>query len=174
MGRLIAEAQALRAEGKLREALETAESALEGRAHLGITFLTVKLALVEALEAAFALGETDRVQEFLGIVDALRPGECPPLLEAQAHRFRAKLNAEEADFRAAATLFGELEMQFWLAVTLVEHGELLVEQGRTETAEPLLAQAHETFERLGAAPWLERTAQASPVGREADAVTEQA
>ena len=48
-------------------------------------------------------------------------------------------------------------MRFWLAVTLLEHGEWLVGgQGRAGDAEPLLAEAHEIFDRLEARPWLER------------------
>ena len=46
-------------------------------------------------------------------------------------------------------------MPFWLAVTLLEHGEWLVAQAGGE-AEPLLAEARAIFEQLGAAPWLER------------------
>jgi hypothetical protein len=41
-------------------------------------------------------------------------------------------------------------------VVLLEHGEWLVETGRAGEAEPLLGEARETFERLEAAPWLER------------------
>jgi len=44
-------------------------------------------------------------------------------------------------------------------VTQLEHGEWLAGQGRRDEAEPLLAEARETFERLEAAPWLERAAQ---------------
>ena len=40
-------------------------------------------------------------------------------------------------------------MPFWLAVTLLEHGEA------TGSA-PLVDEAREIFERLGATPWLER------------------
>ena len=71
------------------------------------------------------------------------------LLEAHAHRFRAKLTGEEAGYRAAAVLFKERSLDFWLAVTLLEHGEAV-------EREPLLAEAREIFERLGATPWLER------------------
>ena len=39
---------------------------------------------------------------------------------------------------------------------LLEHGEWLAEGGTADEAEPLLAEAREIFERLGAAPWLER------------------
>ena len=44
-------------------------------------------------------------------------------------------------------------MPFWLAVTQLEHAELL---GGGEDAGRLLAEARETFERLEAVPWLER------------------
>ena len=53
-------------------------------------------------------------------------------------------------------MFRELELPFYLAVTLLEHGELLADQGQASEAEPLLAEATEIFERLGATPWLER------------------
>jgi len=152
----IAEARILRVEGRLREALGAAESALNARDELGITFLYVKLALVEALEAAFELGDVAKVQELLEGIEALRPGERPPLLEAHARRFEAKLAGDETGFQAAAALFRELETAFWLAVTLLEHAELIAGHGRLEEAGPLLAEAHEIFERLGARPWLER------------------
>jgi hypothetical protein len=59
----------------------------------------------------------------------------------------------------------------WLAVTQLEHGEWLVGQGRADDAEPLLAEARETFERLSAKPWLERAAQVSTITAESEAVT---
>jgi hypothetical protein len=42
---------------------------------------------------------------------------------------------------------------------------------RGEEAQPLLAEAHETFERLEATPWLERAARGSDVRQQAEAVT---
>jgi class 3 adenylate cyclase/tetratricopeptide (TPR) repeat protein len=157
-GYLLAEAQVLRAEGRPRDALEAAERVLGLIETLGITFLTVKLGLVEALESAFTLGETDKTREFLTLVDELRPGERPPLLEAHAHRFRGKLAADESEFAAAEARFRELSLRFYLAVTSLEHGELLNEQGRRDEALPLLSEAREIFEELGASPWLERVA----------------
>ena len=59
-------------------------------------------------------------------------------------------------FKGAAGLFRELATPFYLAVTELEYGEWFVNQGRAEEAEPLLAEAREIFERLEAAPWLER------------------
>jgi hypothetical protein len=62
----------------------------------------------------------------------------------------------DSGFATASARFRELELTFWLAVTLLEHGEWLGEQGRANEAEPLLAEARGIFEQLGATPWLER------------------
>jgi hypothetical protein len=64
----------------------------------------------------------------------------------------------EAGFKTAAGMLRELGVPFWLAVGLLEHGEWLAEQGDAERAQPLLAEAGEIFQGLGARPWLERLA----------------
>jgi class 3 adenylate cyclase/tetratricopeptide (TPR) repeat protein len=150
------QAQVLRTEGNPRAALAALEPVIEARSELGTTYLTVKLGFVEALEAAFALGDAAKLDELLGIIEALRPGERPPLLEAHAYRFRARQSGEEAGFATAASRFRELEMPFWLALTELEHAEWLIGESRPDEAEPLLAEARETFVRLDAKPWLER------------------
>jgi len=137
------------------------------RGTLGITFLTVKLGFVEAMEAALALGDADRARDLVRVVEELHPGERPPLLEAHAHRVRARLEGDEAGFETAAADFRRLEMAFYLAVALLEHGEWLVAHDRPGDAEPVLAEAREIFERLGARPWLDRAASVLPEeGRE--------
>jgi class 3 adenylate cyclase/tetratricopeptide (TPR) repeat protein len=155
------EAQVLRAENKPREALDALEPVL-ATDEVGITFLTKKLGVVEALEAAFECGDTEKLEELLVMIESLRPGERPPLLDAHARRFRAKLSGDEAGFTAAATRFRKLDMLFWLAVTDLEHAERLFELGREAEAEPLLAEAQEIFARLEATPWLERAAGLEP------------
>jgi class 3 adenylate cyclase/tetratricopeptide (TPR) repeat protein len=152
---LLHEAQLLRYEGKPRAALEAAEGCIG--TDLGITFLTVKLGVVEALEASFELGEARRLEELLTMIESLRPGDRPPMLDAHARRFRGKLSGDGAGFTAAAAAFRELEMPFWLALTELEHAELLVERGEDDQAEPLAAEAREIFERLEASPYVERT-----------------
>ena len=60
-----AEAGLLRAEGHTREAFAAAERALAVRAELGVKSLIGKIALLEALEAAAALGDDGKIRELL-------------------------------------------------------------------------------------------------------------
>jgi hypothetical protein len=120
---------------------------------------------VAALDAALELGRLEKVEELLGRIGAMRPGELSAFLDGHRFRFRARLVAAqgrdrevEPAFKAVERLFRGYGLVFWLAVTQAEHGEWLVGEGRAEEAEPLLAEARETFDRLGAKPYLERMA----------------
>jgi predicted ATPase/class 3 adenylate cyclase len=150
-----------RAEGRFHEALVEGEATIDAARTLGYGQQAVKQGVVAALEAAIALGDSAKARELLAFLEDAPPGRRAPYLEAQAHRFRARLDGNEADYEAAARLLRELEIPFWLAVTLLEHGESLLEQGRSNEAVPLLAEARETFERLEATPWLERVTSAA-------------
>jgi hypothetical protein len=129
---------------------------------MGFTQEYVKEGLVTALEAALELGDTARAEGLLALVDALPAASLPQFLEAQRLRFRARLAGIGGDpdanrlFKQAQGLFRELAMPFYLAVTELEHAEWLAGTGEAAAAEPLLEEARETFERLGAQPWLER------------------
>jgi tetratricopeptide (TPR) repeat protein len=154
----------LRGEGRHAEALAAADLAFESRSVLTATHQAVKFGFVEGAEAAFALGDLERIDRWLATVEALRPGEVAPFVRAQTSRFRARLAAARGErdgverrFKSAESIFREFGVPFWLAVTELEHAEWLAAQGRAEEAEPLLAEAHEIFERLEAKPWVERT-----------------
>ncbi len=128
-----------------------------------------KQRVVAAIEAALALGNTARAEELVDSIEVVPVGLRSRYLDAQSRRFRARLaGADEAAdelFRDAATRLRALGIVFWLGVTLLEHGEWFVARGRGDEAEPLLAEACETFERLEATPWIER-AQASRLEHE--------
>ena len=158
-----AEAVVLAAEGKERQALAAAEEVLSATVGIRPADQAVKVALPQALEAALALGERERAEQLLAPIEMLPPGRLAPSLRAHATRFRARLAADDGDtpkaergFAAAASTFREFGMPFWLAVSLTEHGECLVSEDRASEAEPMLTEARETFERLGAKPWLAR------------------
>jgi class 3 adenylate cyclase/tetratricopeptide (TPR) repeat protein len=169
-----ARAVVLGARGRHAEALAAADEALGARDQLGADAQGVKVGLIAAVEAALALGDLDRAEELVALAERLRPGERPPLLDAQASRFRAHLAAGrgqhdrvEAGFKAAAGLLRELGMPFWLGVILLEHAEWLAAQDRPDEATRLLEEAAAIFERLGARPWTERVARLA--GRPAQA-----
>jgi len=152
------------AEGNYDEALRVgAEADAVARTAFGASSQQSKQGLVAALEAALALDARERVEEILRQIASLQPGLRPPYLEAHAHRFEAKLEASEAGFVAATAAFRTLGMPFWIAVVLLEHAELVARDGRQSEAEPLLAEARGTFERLRATPWLERVEAISAV-----------
>jgi hypothetical protein len=117
----------------------------------------------------------DEARSLLAQLDALRPGELAPYLDAQRSRLRGRLAAAEgadgveAGFKQAAGAFRELGTPFWLAVTLLEHGEWLVGAGRPTDAEPLLTEARSIFGRLEAAPWIERVDATGQVRESANA-----
>jgi predicted ATPase/class 3 adenylate cyclase len=157
-----AKAALLYAEGRHADALTAGTSAADLAAQLGAGQQGVKQGLVWAVEAALALGERERASELLATVETLPPGLRPPFLEAQAQRFRARMDGDEAGFKTAAGMFREYHFPFWLAVAELEHGEWLAGEERAHEAEPPFAEAGDILERLEAKPWLERLDQAIP------------
>ena len=158
-----AQAVVLHAEGRDREALGAAERVLAEELELRPGEQSVKIAVPLALDAALALGQREDAEQLLSTIEAIPPGRLPPSLRAHAARFRARLAGQDGEmhkaeraFGAAAATFREYGMPFWLAVTLIEHGEWLGELSRAAEAEPLLAEARRTFDDLAADPWLER------------------
>jgi class 3 adenylate cyclase/tetratricopeptide (TPR) repeat protein len=149
-----ARAQINRAEGKLVEALADGERTLEVGRTLGVGSQSAKQGLVAAAEAAFALDETRKVESLIEPIESIPAGSRPPFLDAQAKRFRARLDADPAGFIAAAEIFRGRGLRFWLAVTLLEHADATGD-------EDSLAEAREIFEQLEATPWLARAATAS-------------
>jgi class 3 adenylate cyclase/tetratricopeptide (TPR) repeat protein len=144
------------AEARYSSALEQGVVAVQTARMHGMGFQAVKQGFVWAVEAALALGKSDRADELLTTVEELPPGIRPPFLEAHVHRFRARMADDEVGYKAAAGGFREYNFPFWLAVAQLEHAEWLAAHGRGAEAEPLLTEAREIFERLQAIPWLER------------------
>ena len=151
--RLAAKAALSRAEGRLEEALAAGAATIETAATLSPSFQRVKQGLVDALEAALALGDTRKAEELLAWIEELAPATRPPYLDAQALRFRARLNGDAAGLATAAARFSALGVPFWLAITQLEQAETL---GDAQEAKPLRTEARATFERLGTTPWLDR------------------
>jgi hypothetical protein len=157
-----------RAEGRPEEALRHAEKTLAGQATMGLQHGATKGALVEMVEAALSLRDLAKAEALVGDIEQRRPHELAASTRAHRARLRARIDAAKGQpddvderFRTAAQGFRDIPMPFWLAVTLTEHGEWLIDQRRAEEAEPLLAEALAVFERLKAGPWIERVGAAS-------------
>jgi tetratricopeptide (TPR) repeat protein len=151
----------LLAHGEAAGALHLAETVLVTGEEMGFTQEYVKEAFVVALEAAVQIRDAAKAKELVALIDALPPGNLPQFLQAQSMRFRAQMadrDGIEAErlFKGATGLFRELAVPFYLATTELEYAEWAAAQGRADDAARLVAEAHEIFERLGAAPWLER------------------
>jgi class 3 adenylate cyclase/tetratricopeptide (TPR) repeat protein len=149
------------AAGDHAAALEDAQRVLDEREELGITNFSVKEAFGEALEASIALGDRERVQAVMGLLQGLRPGERTPFLRALTSRFGAHLAAMRGEdpgpgLAAAVEIFRDLGWRFHLAVVLLERAERLAAQDRSEEAVEPLEEARVIFEDLGARPFLER------------------
>jgi len=126
-----------------------------------------RAAAASGVEAPTA--ERRLVEELLGVIEGLRPGELTPYVQAQGARFGARLAAArgetdrvEPGFEAAARQFADLSMPFARAVTLLEHGEWLISKDGSAEAEPMFEQARATFGELRAGPWLERLDRVAP------------
>jgi predicted ATPase/class 3 adenylate cyclase len=159
----LAHAAHARAENRLADALAKANDVLGMQVELGFEHPMFRLALVDALETAWELGDLESVGRRLEEFRRRRPADQLPFGVGQARRFEALLAARAGEderasqkFRAAAEMLREISARFYLAVALLEHGEWLVESGHGDDAAPLLEEAREIFERLGAVPWLER------------------
>jgi class 3 adenylate cyclase/tetratricopeptide (TPR) repeat protein len=159
------EAALLLAEGDHEGALMVAQRAIDARGEMGIAAEGVKESLVFAMESALALGELGRVDDALAVLKEAQRGRVPQYLQAHAMRFRARLaerhgdlSAAEEGLKEASGLFREMAVPFWMAVAELELSECLVDWGRGQEAVPLVSEAREIFERLKAAPWLERAA----------------
>jgi hypothetical protein len=164
-----AEAEVLRAQDRPSEALERARMAAQSGGQLGLARQVVKRGLVQAIESALAMDDTRAAEELMDVVRESRPGLVTPYLRGHGARFAARLAAArgedesvESGFRAAGEVFREIPMPFDLGVTLLEHAEWLAGQGRHDESRGLADEAVGIFERLRAAPWLERAAGLAP------------
>ena len=84
-------------------------------------------------------------------------------LIANIGRAQGLVAADRGDEDAAAEAFSgalaaarSLGERWLLAEVLADYGRFLVSAGRFDDAEPLLDEAQELFERMGATRWLER------------------
>jgi class 3 adenylate cyclase/predicted ATPase len=113
-------------------------------------------------ELAWSQGDRQAVDDLFGIIAQDKVNRLPTGFRAQGALLRARMGIAddldatqvEQEFRTALTEAGVWNSAPTEARVQAEYGAWLVRQERAEEAEPLLAQARATFERLGAVTWL--------------------
>ena len=116
-------------------------------------------ALAELAAAAVRTGHESEATEIVQRAEKRLAGGTSPRLHALLHRARALLEPEDAEAHFQEALgdpAGE-QWPFERAQVLLDYAEWLRRRRRVAEARPTLAAAMETFRRLGARPWIERT-----------------
>ena len=137
---------------------------------LGIrqTLEVVNAGIIAALLARGALyahetGDHAAALATASAMDRLPANRHTRAMDSQLYRLRANAAAAVGDEAAAAEAFGialanarNLNYRYWLAPVLLDYGRWLVAAGRDEEGRPLLDEARELFEHMGATYWLRR------------------
>ncbi|WAC94144.1 helix-turn-helix transcriptional regulator [Mycobacterium sp. Aquia_213] len=138
------------------ERLEASASAAPGEGNQMVMLLATA-DLVEAAtrtqHRAAAAAATDRLQAWA--TDTGAPWARP--LVARCHGLLATDDDQDRHFAEALRLHAPAGRPFDMARTQLLYGESLRRRRRRADARKFLRAAHETFERLGAAPWAEHT-----------------
>ena len=114
--RAAGKASLLRADGRLQDALEAGLASMGAADVLGPTFQGVKHGVIDALEAALALGESAKAEELFAFVDGIPLASRSRYVDAHVQRLRARTSGNAEGLLAAARGFGEIEAPFWAAV----------------------------------------------------------
>ncbi|MBV9604799.1 MAG: hypothetical protein JO027_06820, partial [Solirubrobacterales bacterium] len=116
-----------------------------------------------ALEAALELGRVAEAADLLALLADRPRGHVPPFLRAQLTRGRGLLAADagerataHAHFTAAIQAFSALGYPYWLALTRMDLGALLIDEGSFDEARSILDDAIAALGELRAAPALAR------------------
>jgi hypothetical protein len=123
-----------------------------------------------ASRCAYQLGNSAELERLDALLDDYRPGEIPPMIQAEREVNRARLAACRADpdadelFAAAIAAVRTKGTPYHLAHALLDHAGVLTSSGRTEQARELVDEARQIGDRLGAAPIVARATSAAETG----------
>ena len=117
----------------------------------------------DAAEAALRSGELATADRLISLLEAEAPGRLSPYLQAQLTRTQARMAAArgetdgvEEGLHSAIERFSAMSYPYWEAMARLDLANWLIDQDRNEEAVLLSDTAAEIFERLGAAPDLDR------------------
>ena len=142
--------------GRHAESIEQAERAIALRSKVGYNGAVIESYLVAANES-FELSDVARASRFVAELEAVPRSEGSLRLRAGLDGLHARMHAAagervdaESRFRASLATWRTLGIPLDLGTALLGYGEWLLGEGRAEDATPLLGEAREIFERLGA------------------------
>ncbi|MFC7584287.1 LuxR C-terminal-related transcriptional regulator [Nonomuraea antimicrobica] len=139
--------------GRYEAALDRLETATRGPLRHASALVC---AGADQAEAAVRLGAQDRAEEPLRRLEAWARAGRQPWAHALTARVQALLTDDEDDYLRALGFHENAGRPFEQARTQLLYGEWLRRARRRGDARASLRDALKTFERLGAAPWLER------------------
>jgi hypothetical protein len=126
-------------------------------------------ALGTASTEAAAAGLEAELVRLAALFDAVPPASRTRRLEAEVARARGLASAAAGDddtanaaFSTALAAARNLDEAPLVGAVLADFGRTLARFGRPDEGEPLLAEARELFERMGAVVWLERIDSVAP------------
>ena len=117
----------------------------------------------DAAEAALRSDDLTTADRLISFLEAEPPGRLSPYLQAQLTRTNARLAAARGEtdgveerLRDAIERFVDMGYPYWEGKARLDLANCLIDQGRNDEAVLLSDTAAEVFERLGAAPDLDR------------------
>jgi class 3 adenylate cyclase/tetratricopeptide (TPR) repeat protein len=161
-------------EGDLERALALLGlTAREGVESQGASSEGTRIAWPDAVAAAIELQRFDEADALVALLADRPRGLVPPLLRAELSRGRALLARArgepagvEASLRDALEGLAALGYRFWVARAQTDLGAWLIEGDRRGEAAPLLDEAAEALQALGAEPALARARALMPAAAE--------
>jgi class 3 adenylate cyclase len=151
-------------EGRVQDWLREGAEALDlAYGYLGLSDDFHAIFLV-AVEASIAANDLDLADKQIALVREAAPNEVSPYLRAQGKRLEALLSEArgqpdgvEEQLREATAELRAFGAPYWLGRVLMDLGICLIHRRRDDEAVPLLQEAADLFEKLGATPLVEQT-----------------
>ncbi len=127
----------------------------------GVSSQASRIGFPTAIEAAVALGEVGQATALLRLLAEVPPGHVPPFLRAERARGEGLVAALVGDTVTARARFGaaieeltSLGYPYWLARAQTGLARVLIDDGRSTEAQPMLDEAVAELRKLRAAPAL--------------------